>query len=294
MNLPTSHPSHGDPRLVTLDEMIKQIRDLPTLPAVAHEMLTNLEDDDMSLDQIADKVAMDQSLAAKTLRLANSSYFGSNSKVVTLQQAVVMLGIKNVKNLIRMTILTTSFPVARCQGFEFKAFWRHSVATAVCAELISRRLHLKHDFAFTAGLLHAIGQLVLVTRFPIEYQRVIAYRKQRDCQMVEAERAVMGIDHIQAGDALAEHWQFSEAIRKAMHGYLEPEAEGLEALDSLACIIHVANAIVHALDLGGVEDDIVPTMSQAAWDTVRLDEASYHAIFRETEMRFEALDQIVL
>jgi HD-like signal output (HDOD) protein len=280
--------------LLTLSEVIKQIRDLPTLPAVAHEMLNNLEDEDMGLDQIAEKVAMDQSLAAKTLRLANSSYFGANSKVVTLQQAVAMLGVKNVKNLIRMTILTTSFPVSRCQGFDFKNFWRHSIATAVCAELISRTLHLKHDFAFTAGLLHAIGQLVLVTRFPDEYQQAIAYRQEHDCEMFFAERAIMGVDHVQAGDALAEHWQFADAIRKAMHGYHDPGIDSHTPPDFLACIIHVANAIVRALDLAGQTDELVPEISELAWATLGMDEASYHAIFRETELRFEVFDQIVL
>ncbi|WP_394779699.1 HDOD domain-containing protein [Undibacterium sp.] len=287
MSLPPADQQHQ----ISLDEVIAQIRDLPTLPAVAQEMLNNLDDDDLSLDKIAEKVSMDQSLAAKTLRLANSSYFGSNSKVVTLQQAVAMLGVKNVKNLIRMTILTTSFPVSRCKGFDFKAFWQQNIATAVCAELISRTLHMKHDFAFTAGLLHAIGRLVLVTRFPDQYEEVISYRKQHDCHLLQAERNVLGVDHVQAGQALAVHWNFSEAIQDAIRGYAEPDGEGL---NPIAAIVHIADAIVHALDLAGLEDDLVPIVSEAAWNIVALGEADYHAIFHETEMRFDALNQIVL
>ncbi|HTD05362.1 HDOD domain-containing protein [Undibacterium sp.] len=276
---------------ISLDEVIAQIRDLPTLPAVAGEMLSNLDDDDLSLDKIAEKVSMDQSLAAKTLRLANSSYFGSNSKVVTLQQAVAMLGVKNVKNLIRMTILTTSFPVSRCQGFNFKAFWQQSIATAVCAELISRTLHMKHDFAFTAGLLHAIGRLVLVTRFPDQYQEVLDYRRQHDCHLLQAERIVLGVDHVQAGLALAVQWNFSEAIQDAIRGYTEP---GMGGLNPVAAIVHIADAIVHALDLAKLEDDLMPIVAETAWNTLALGEMDYHAIFRETEMRFDALNQIVL
>ncbi|GGC85587.1 HDOD domain-containing protein [Undibacterium terreum] len=287
MNLPPNDPQYH----ISLDEVILQIRDLPTLAAVAQEMLSNLDDDDLSLDKIAEKVAMDQSLAAKTLRLANSSYFGSNSKVVTLQQAVAMLGVKNVKNLIRMTILTTSFPVSRCKGFDFKAFWQQSIGTAVCAELISRTLHMKHDFAFTAGLLHAIGRLVLVTRFPDQYQEVLSYRKQHDCHLLQAERVVMKVDHVQAGLALAVHWNFSEAIQDAIRGYVEP---GIEGLNPIAALVHVADAIVHALDLAKLEDDLVPIISEAAWNTLAMGEMDYHAIFHETEMRFEALNQIVL
>ncbi|MDO8703279.1 MAG: HDOD domain-containing protein, partial [Undibacterium sp.] len=92
--------SDSQDKHILLDDVIRQIKDLPTLPTVAQEMLSNLDDENTSLDMICEKVAMDQSLAAKTLRLANSSYFGANSKVVTLQQAVALLGIKNIKKLI--------------------------------------------------------------------------------------------------------------------------------------------------------------------------------------------------
>lgn len=276
---------------ILLDDVIKQIKDLPTLPAVAQDMLSNLDNEDTSLEAICAKVAEDQSLAAKTLKLANSSFYGTNSKVVTLQQAVSMLGIKNVKNLIRMTILSNSFPVSRCRGFDFEAFWRHSVATAICAELISRTLHMKHDFAFTAGLLHDIGKLVLVTRFPKEYAEVITFQARQDCHLRDAEQAVLGVDHVAAGLILAIQWQFSDAIQDAIRGHHDPDKKDL---NSVAAIVHVANSIVHALDLSQTKNDLVPLLSQAAWDTLALTEADYLSIFRETELRFEAMNQILL
>lgn len=286
-----NQPSDQSAQQVFLDDVIRQIKDLPTLPAVAQELLSDLNDDNSSLDTITQKVAMDHSVAAKALRLANSSYYGSNSRVVTLQQAVAMLGVKNVKNLIRMTIMSNFFPASSCPGFDFRSFWRHSIATAVCAELISRTLHMKHDFAFTAGLLHDIGRLVLVTRFPKAYQEVLDYREREDCQMLEAERAVMQVDHVAAGLALATHWNFSDAISDAIRGHHEPETAGL---NSVASLVHVANSIVHALDLAGEENELVPLLSPVAWSTLALTESDYLAIFRETEMRFAALDQIVL
>ena len=176
----TAFLSDNQDKHLLLDDVIRQIKDLPTLPTVAQQMLSDIDDENTSLDVICEKVAMDQSLTAKALRLANSSYFGANSKVVTLQQAVALLGIKNIKKLILMTSLDNGFPTSRCRNFDSKAYWRHSIATAICAELISRTLRMKHDFAFTAGLLHDIGRLVLVTRFPKEYEQVIAHREQQD------------------------------------------------------------------------------------------------------------------
>ncbi len=286
----TSFVADNYDKYVQLDEVIRQIKDLPTLPVVAQEMLSNLDDENTSLDVICEKVAIDQSLAAKMLRLANSSYYGANSKVVTLQQAVVLLGIKNVKELILMAAVENSFPTSNCPNFDAKAFWRHSIATAICAELISRTLKMKHDFAFTAGLLHDIGRLVLVTRFPKDYEQVLAYREQQDCELLTAERALMGIDHVVVGWLLAKEWEFSDAIQDAIRGHHQPDDKGL---NSIASVVHVANSIVHALDLSNTEFDIVPVLSQHAWDSLALSEGDYLAIFRETELRFNALNQIV-
>jgi putative nucleotidyltransferase with HDIG domain len=275
---------------IQLEDVIKQVKDLPTLPELARQMLCNLDDEDSSLDAICEKVAQDQALAAKTLKLANSTMYGANSKVVTLQQAVAMLGVKNVKNLIRMTSLTNSFPVSRCRGFDFKAFWRHSVATAICAELISRTLHMKHDFAFTAGLLHDIGRLVLVTRFPKEYEKVLDCQTQKDCHLIDAEQAILGIDHVSAGLILAVHWKFADAIQDAIRGHHAPDDK---ALNSVAAIVHVANVIAHALDLSQTEKELVPLLSKTAWETLALTEEDYLSIFRETELRFEAMDHVL-
>jgi putative nucleotidyltransferase with HDIG domain len=286
----TDFLSDDQGRYVQLEDVISKIKDLPTLPTVAQEMISNIENENTSLDAICEKVSMDQSLTAKTLRLANSSYYGANSKVVTLQQAIALLGMENVKKLILMTSMANSFPTSRCRNFDQKAFWRHSIATAICAELISRTLKMKHDFAFTAGLLHDIGRMVLVTRFPKEYEQVIAYRDQQDCYLLDAERAVMGIDHMSVGLVLAMQWEFSDAIQDAISGHHEPDSK---ELNSVAAIVHVANSIVHALDLSETEHDLVPLLSQHAWDALHLSEADYIAIFRETELRFEAINQVV-
>lgn len=275
---------------ISIEEVINKINDLPSLPELAREMLNDLNNEDISLETIVEKVALDQSLAAKVIQLANTSYYGNNSKVVTIQQAVSMLGTKNLKDLIRTTIFNKNLPIARCRGFDNKSFWRHNIATAICAEIISRKLHLKHDFAFTAGLLHDIGRLVLVSKFPKHYEQVINCARENDCELVEAERAILGVDHVGVGLILALQWNFSDVIQDAIRGHHTPNDEELHPI---ASIIHVANAIVHALDLSESEDDSVPAVSQYAWDNLGLDEASYHAIFHETELRFEAMNQIL-
>jgi putative nucleotidyltransferase with HDIG domain len=275
---------------ILMEDLIKKIKDLPILPDVSQAMLKNLDNEDISLDTICEKIGLDQALAAKVLKLANASFFGSNSKVVTIQQAVSMLGIKNLKNLIRTSIYSRSFSSRACRNFDSKAYWQHNIATAICSELISRTLHMKHDFAFTAGLLHDIGRLALVNCFPTEYEQVIRCAKEKDCSLLDAERRVLGIDHVNAGLILAVHWNFADAIQDAIRGHHNPDDS---ELNSVAAIVHVANSIVHALDLNGSQEESVPDISQFAWDSLSLSEDAYLAIFHETELRFESMQQLL-
>ena len=276
---------------ITLSDVIEKLSDLPTLPALTSELLHNLEDDSLSLESIGEKISLDQSLAAKVLKLANSSHFGMNSKVITLNQAVAMMGIENLKNLIRVSIFYDHLPKVYCRGFDHKEFWQHNIASAICSELISRKLHLKQNFAFTAGLLHDIGKLVLAIKFPKKYEQVLSYAKLNDCHLIDVERTMLGIDHASVGLVLAIQWNFAEAIQDAIRGHHEPDNDELH---SIAHIVHVANAIVHSLDITQQLDESAPPISQKAWDHLHLSDESYLSIFRETELRFAALNQLIM
>lgn len=286
----STHYDEDQTPQILIEDLIRKIKDLPILPDVSQAMLKNLDDEDISLDTICEKIGLDQALAAKVLKLANASFFGSNSKVVTIQQAVSMLGIKNLKNLIRTSIYSRNFSGRACRNFDSKAYWQHNIATAICAELISRTLHMKHDFAFTAGLLHDIGRLALVHCFPKEYEQVIRCATEKDCSLLDAERRVLGVDHVSAGLILAIHWNFADAIQDAIRGHHNPEDADL---NSVAAIVHVANSIVHALDLNGTQEDSVPDISPGAWDSLGLNEDAYLSIFHETELRLEAMQQML-
>jgi putative nucleotidyltransferase with HDIG domain len=286
-----SDPSPGAESIqLRLDEVIAQLDQLPALPEIVHDLLQNINRDDLDISVLARKIAHDQTLTAKVLRYANSSYYGAKGKISTIQQAITLLGMATVRQLIVAAALAVSFPDNRVKGFDFKLFWRHSMATAVCARIMARHLHLNQDFAFTAGLLHDIGRLVLVTRFSTEYEQAMIWRAQNDAYALQAERAVLGVDHIQAGHALAMHWHFPDIIDHAILGHHNPVPT---ERGSIASLIHVANAIVHALDLAGDEDDMVPPVSMTAWCDVGLDGEVFHQIFRETELEFEKITSIL-
>ena len=276
---------------LSYDDVVRTLDDLPSLPAVVMELLNSIDQDDVDISVLAKKVSYDQALTAKTLRLANSSLYGLQVKVTTIQQAITYLGFQTTRNLITAAAVTGCFAEGHCPGFDHKAFWRHSIATAACAKVLARQMRFNQDYAFTAGLLHDIGRLVLVSCFPNQYSETIAYRDQHDCYLLEAERAVLGVDHVDAGMALAEHWNFSDTMRLAIGGHHDPEAPGA---GFLAAIIHVADAIVHALDLAQMPDDLVPPVSTVAWTALGLDEEIYLQLFRETELQYEEISMVLL
>ncbi len=277
--------------ILTYDDVVKTLDDLPSLPAVVMELLNSIDQEEVDISVLAKKVSHDQALTAKTLRLANSSLYGLQVKVTTIQQAITYLGFQTTRNLITAAAVTGCFAEGHCPGFDHKAFWRHSIATAACAKVLARQMRFNQDYAFTAGLLHDIGRLVLVSCFPEQYAAAIAHRVAHDSYMLESERTVLGIDHVDAGLALAEHWNFSDTMRLAIGGHHDPEAPGA---GFLAAIIHVADAIVHALDLAQVEDDLVPPVSTVAWTALGLDEEVYLQLFRETELQYEEIAMVLL
>jgi putative nucleotidyltransferase with HDIG domain len=276
---------------LSLDEVVAKLQDLPSLPAVVMQLLTSIEQEDADISVLAKKVSHDQALTAKTLRLANSSTHGLQVKVTTIQQAITFLGFQTTRNLITAAAITGCFAEGQCAGFSDKAFWRHSIATAACARVLARRMRFNQDYAFTAGLLHDIGRLVLVSTHPERYAEVIAWRAAHDSELLDAERAVLGVDHLAAGIALAEHWNFSDTMKLAIAHHHAPDADGA---GFLATIIHVANAIVHALDIAGEQDELVPPVSAVAWTALGLSEEAYLHVFRETELQFDEISTLLM
>ncbi|MES2757638.1 MAG: HDOD domain-containing protein [Pseudomonadota bacterium] len=276
---------------LSLEDVVSKLQDLPSLPAVVMELLTSIDQENVDISVLAKKVSHDQALTAKTLRLANASVYGLQVKVTTIQQAITFLGFQTTRNIITAAAVTGCFAAGQCVGFDDKAFWRHSIATAACARVLARRMRFNQDYAFTAGLLHDIGRLVLVSTYPQRYAEAIAYRAAHDVEMLDAERAVLGVDHVVTGVALAEHWNFSDTMRLAIANHHSPELPGA---GFLATIIHVANAIVHALDIAREDDDLVPHVSAVAWTALGLNEESYLHVFRETELQFEEIATVLM
>lgn len=257
---------------LTLDQVRARIKQLPALPSAVADLLASMGNDDVDVDRIARQIARDQGLTARVLRVANSSFYGLQNKVNTINEAVVVLGFRAVRSMVLAVAMNGAFRVENCAGFAVQAYLRHSIGTALAARALAPLVGQNPEYAFTAGLLHDIGQLVLAANFAPQYAEMLAYQSEHDCPLVVAERDVLAIDHSVAGGLLAEAWHFPEMLRGAV---LEHHAPASAEAQSLADLIHVADITAHALGLAGTPDEMVPPLDRTAWERLGLDAEKY-------------------
>jgi putative nucleotidyltransferase with HDIG domain len=222
------------------------VRDLPPLPAVVLELLDMLGREEVETHALATKISHDQALTAKTLRLANSSFYGVSRHVTSVTDATSVLGLRTVRTVITAAALTGNFKAPVCEGFDFAAFWRHAVSSAASAKLLASAVGLDAEAAFTAGLLHDIGQLVLASAYSERFAQVLAFRSCEGVELREAEQALLGTDHAAVGALVAEAWHFPSQIVTAIrnHHSVSPDTED----NLLAATVRMAGRLAEALE----------------------------------------------
>jgi putative nucleotidyltransferase with HDIG domain len=275
---------------LVMDDVLKVIHRLPSLPTVIMELLASLDHEDTDVDTLACKIEQDQVLTAKALRLANSSFYGRAHAVHTMTEAIAILGFRTVRSVVTTAGLMQSLRHDGEATPDLQPFWRHAIAVAVCARELAPYLHVNPDHAYTAGLLHDIGRLVLVTQLWDQYAQTVAYRVACGCSTLEAERKVLGLDHAAIGQALTAHWKFPVHLQFAVGKH---HAEDVPAEESLTLVVMAADAIAHALDLSMDPDDAVPEMLPQLWTRLGVDDKTLLYVLSRVENQFAAASQVL-
>lgn len=274
---------------IDLDELAARIGELPAMPSVVLELLDSINDPDVNVEALAARIGHDQVMTARVLRLANSSFYGVPGRIGLVSEAVAILGLRTVRSVALSARITCAFPAGRHQ--EFLHFWRHTMGAALCARALAPRFGVDEDGAFTAGLLHDLGRMALSSCFPALFEATRRHQREQGCTPLQAERAVMGLDHTQAGRVLARCWNFSPAMSDVMA--LHHDAEPLPSPTSLPSLIHLADHLSHAMGLSGEEAEVVPPLRQEVWHAAGLEpdvnEKLFHKVDGELRTLVEAL-----
>lgn len=273
------------------ERMLAGINALPSLPTMVAELLASIDDAAADTDAIARRIAHDQGLTTRILRVANSPFYGHSHRIASIADAVIVLGLRSVRALAVAASFASVFKAGTDTEEELRAFWKHGIAAALCARVLARRVGVPEEEAFIGGLLHDIGRVALVTCFPRHMAAVAAYRRERDCPPIDAERAVLGIDHAEVGRLLAERWRFPPALCAAIGCHHAPPADAYRALPG---ILHLANVIASALDVGGEADALVPCPDPACWEAAALSADESERLFAEVEAQFGEICEILV
>ncbi|HVR83010.1 MAG TPA: HDOD domain-containing protein [Planctomycetota bacterium] len=206
-------------------EYLKDLRDLPSLPAIALQALAVAEDPSSTASDLLRVIMSDPPLAAKVLKVANSVHFHRGYAVNDLQTAIVRLGFSNVRNLLMGVAVIRAFnsyfvgaPYTR------EDFWVHSIAVGVTASRLSgESVHLCASSSFVMGLLHDIGQLVLDRAAREAFRQAIRVAQDGRIPLFEAERRLLGCDHSAVGGELLASWRFPQELVEPVRWHHEPE-----------------------------------------------------------------------
>lgn len=288
-------PVQPDPKAprITVDELRERVRTLPSLPAAVLDLLAALRDDGRPVAELAGRVGHDPALAARTLRVANSSFYGVPGRVGTLEEAFGVLGLRTVVTLVGAAALTRSLSPPDCEGFDFQAHWRHSIVVAGLARRLAPIAGVDADIAFTAGLLHDIGRLALATTAPVATAAAIREAGRSGQPLREVEAVVIGCDHVAAGLALAAHWHLPAALAAAMAGHHAPAGSPRggtgDETAALCDVTHLADALAHAGTRGTDPLEHVPPVDLGAWQRLGLDGDRCHDLLESADRDIDGL-----
>jgi putative nucleotidyltransferase with HDIG domain len=232
--------------------IVRRLGGLPTVPAVAAKILKIFTEGNPDLDEVIELIETDQSITMKILKLVNSAYYGLPSRISSIKKAVLMLGASEV----RCVLLSVTVSESLIKGLREKGpnkqedLWKHSLACAVCAEMIAGKScpGLKAE-AFVGGLLHDVGKLILLECFPDKTEEVKMRHTEQGISWSQAEQDILGVDHATVGKWLAEKWNLPQIFVQAIWLHHHP----LNTIQELAFVkqkeailtIRLANILAH-------------------------------------------------
>ncbi len=246
----------------------KNIKFLPSLPVIVSRVLAVTSDPESDADDLLEAILPDQSMCAAILKIANSAFFGMSYKVATLKRAIIVLGQREIRNIVIGRAVFNAFPqLNTIQQKEVSFFWERSFYTALLTMIIGRETAAAEaGELFVAGLIHDIGKLPLLITYPEEY---ILNRGLDDPYQGEKELELYGITHTQIGLYLTRNWLFPESLVAATGFHHQPEKAPGDTF--FPALIGLTDAIVTLTRYEGIAtQEIFPRLFEYMPETLTL------------------------
>ncbi len=255
---------------------LREAKNLPTLPGIVNKLTKMADDPETTTEQMGKVISKDHILAAKLLKLVNSAFYGFPQRISSLSSAIILLGFNVVKSLI---ISASIFEVMEDQDVEL---WEHSLGCAVVCSVIAKRLGVSEpEEVSTAGLIHDIGKVAIKMELAAEYKQINKLMLKNSISMQQAELAILGLDHAEAGGWLTKNWNLPNKLIEPVSCHHDPREAKDEQLNS--AIIHFSDLLIRGMGYGHAGDDKVPMLSKRAWQLLDLSPEDLDEIIDDVE-----------
>lgn len=266
----------------------ENVKDIYSLPEVALEINQLINSESTSNSELETLIFCDPALTAQIMRLANSAYFGFSKEIDTLSQAISIIGRLELRNLVLATSVISTFPGISPKLVNMETFWFHSVACGVMARLFAVKTNsTQKERFFIAGLLQAIGKLVLFMQYPNESTEVLCFTNMGEDAEIAAERRIFGFTHAELSAELLKQWQLPASIWQPIEFKLDPLNVNAPRKD--ACLLHVAVNIASKMEPCSCQPmdvhEIKPTYHTEAWNQLGLNPEMIRPAVTETSLQ---------
>lgn len=271
---------------------IKKINKLPSLPTLYYELAKAVENPNASILSIGNIVRKDLSLASRLLKLANSAYYSFPSEVETIEEALQLIGLREMRDMALATCVIDAFKNLPPNLVNTRDFWRHSIACGVASSILAERRHdPTPERFFVGGLLHDIGRLIMYLAVPAESEQILSQCIAEKLPPCNVELRVLGLDHTQLGAELLSGWKIPGALVDMVAHHHQPGPFNASVIE--CAIVHYADFIVTALDFGASGEGCVSPIIEDAFKRCPMDVAQLESVVLETESRCDQLCSIL-
>ena len=279
--------------VASLKELTEGMPNLGSYAGVIAEIESVLDDSNSNLTDLGGVIEKDPDLAARLLKLGNSAFFGFAHRLETVSEAASLIGIQQVLDLIMVARVIETYEGISPDQVNMESFWKHSLACGIGARCLAfaRQLPAADKF-FVAGLLHDLGRLVLFSRVPEKAVQIFECHRGRRILLREAEREVLGFDHAQIGEQLLRTWQYPANLVHAVAYHHCPTSAGFFQMES--SVVHLADYLVHAMQMGNSGEHFVPPLSIPAWERVGLTTDALESTMASIDEQIAAVEESFL
>jgi len=275
------------------ENIIRRVLRVASLPQIFIKVEETLNNPLASSTHLSQVVEEDPDLTARLLRLSNSAFYGFTAKVETVKHSITVLGTQQLRDLVLACSVMKVFKNMPPEQIDMESFWRHSIACAIAARsLASLRYESNVERYFVAGLLHDIGRLILFIQLPKVVSEVFNQARQDEMFLYKAEHELLGFDHATLGGMLLASWKLSPRMVESIKYHHHPRMAKSHPID--AALIHTADVIANAMQLGSSGERLVPLLNSKGWDSLGLPvDAIEHVINTMHEQYKDAVEFVL-